>query len=299
MVRASGLRRRYTVVIFVMLTARTMDLIDVREIRVAHSRGDLHFAPGDRPLGGGTWLFSEPQPGTTGLVDLTGLGWEPVLETDATLTLAATCTVATVAALTPESLRTDPLDGGRAAGTNDPRALFWQCANSLLASFKIWNVATIGGNIAVALPAGPMTSLAVALDAQIVIWSATEERRVAAADFVTGVRTTVLAPGEVLRAIEIPRRTLAGRSAFRRVALSPLGRTGTLVTATVADDVCFAVTGGTTHPMTVRFDRMPSAVELHEAVDSIDCWYDDPHGAPDWRRAMSLRFAEQLRQELS
>jgi hypothetical protein len=34
-------------------------------------------------------------------------------------------------------------------------------------------------------------------------------------------------------------------------------------------------------------------------VYTIDCWYDDAHGSPDWRRAMSVRFAEQLRQELA
>ncbi len=49
-----------------------MDLISVRETRVPRTRDELVFAPGERPLGGGTWLFSEPQPGLTGLVDLTG-----------------------------------------------------------------------------------------------------------------------------------------------------------------------------------------------------------------------------------
>ena len=36
--------------------------------------------------------------------------------------------------------------------------LIWQCVNSLLGSFKVWNVATVAGNICMALPAGPMTS---------------------------------------------------------------------------------------------------------------------------------------------
>ena len=77
-----------------------------------------------------------------------------------------------------------------------------QCADSLLASWKIQRIATIGGNLAMALPAGPMTSLAVALDASLVLWTATGERTVRAVDFVTGVRTTVLRPGELIRAIE-------------------------------------------------------------------------------------------------
>jgi len=256
-----------------------MDLIDVREIRVPRSRGELVFGEGDRPLGGGTWLYSEAQPGTTGLVDLMGLGWDPLTETDAGLTVAATCTIATLA--------------------RHPHPLFAQCANSLLASFKIWNVATVGGNIALALPAGPMTSLAVALDATAVIWSAASERRVPVSEFVTGVRETVLAHDEVLRAIEIPRATMDARHGFRRIALSPLGRTGTLVTAVLGDEAVFTVTGGTTRPHVLRFDGLPSPEALSGSIAAIDDWYDDAHGSPDWRRAMSERLALELLEELS
>lgn len=256
-----------------------MDLIDVREIRVPRTRDELVFGEGDRPLGGGTWLYSEPQPGTTGLVDLTDLGWDSIDESDAGLTIGATVTIATLA--------------------RHPRPLFAQCANSLLASFKIWNVATVGGNIALALPAGPMTSLASGLDGTAVIWSATSERRLAVADLVTGVQQTALQHGEVLRAIEIPRATLEARHAFRRISLSPLGRTGTLVTAVLGEEAVFTVTGGTTRPHVLRFDELPSAAALEQAVDAIDDWYDDAHGSPDWRRAMSARFALELREELA
>jgi len=270
--------RRYTRVTTFGLT-RLMDLIDVREIRVPRTRGELVFGEGDRPLGGGTWLYSEPQPGTTGLIDLTELGWDSLEETDAGLTIGATCTIAALA--------------------RHPHPLFALCANSLLASFKIWNLATVGGNIALAMPAGPMISLGAALDATAVIWSATAERRVSVAEFVTGVRLSVLEPDEVLRAIEIPRAALEARHGFRRISLSPLGRTGTLVIATLADEAVFTITGGTTRPHVLRFDGLPSAAALTQSVDAIDDWYDDPHGSPDWRRAMSLRFALELLEELS
>ena len=99
----------------------------------------------------------------------------------------------------------------------------------------------------------------------------------------------------------MPSAALAARTGFRRIALSPLGRTGTLVTARVdaSGAAVFTVTGGTTRPHQLRFDGLPSARDLAEGVDAIDDWYDDAHGSPDWRRAMSLRFAEQLREELS
>ncbi|MET0805672.1 MAG: FAD binding domain-containing protein [Lacisediminihabitans sp.] len=275
----------------------------MRETRVAHSRDDLVFAPGEQPLGGGTWLFSEEQDGLTGLVDLTTMGWTSITETDAAVTIAATCTIADLADLTPAALRSDPLAGGRDRTVGDARALFWQCANSLLASFKIWNVATVGGNIATALPAGPMTSLASALDATAIVWTADDrELRLPVTDLVTGVRQTALAPGEVLRAIEIPRVSLESHTGFRRIALSPLGRTGTLVIArasAVSPEVVLTVTGGTTRPVQLRFDGVPSAAELERAMLGVDSWYTDPHGAADWRRAMSALFAEELRAELA
>ena len=255
-----------------------MDLVTVQSARVARERGDLELAPGETVIGGGTWLYSEQQE-ATGVVDLLGLGWEPVTRTDDALIIAATCTIETV----------------RGIGE-----FFQQCADSLLASWKIQRVATIGGNIALSLPAGPMTSLAVALDAALLLWTATGERRVAASSFVTGVRTNILAPGEVVRAIEIPLASLH-RTAFRRIALSPLGRTGTLVTGRrdASGLTVVSVTGGTTRPHRLAFDAPPSAAEVAASVDTIDDWYRDAHGSPDWRRAMSLAFAEEVRQELA
>ena len=264
-----------------------MDLITVRETRVARTRDDVSFAPGEQPLGGGTWLFSEEQPGLTGLVDLTALGWQPVVETDAGLSIAATCTIAELA-------RIPARDGWLA------HPLFDQTANSLLASFKIWNVATVGGNIATSLPAGPMISLASALDGVAVIYTADGgERRLPVSEFVTASRVNDLAHGEVLRSIEFPRATLAARHGFRRISLSPLGRTGTLVTAVVGAEAVFTVTGGTTRPHVLRFDELPSRAALLGALNGIDDWYDDAHGSPDWREAMSRRFALELLDELS
>jgi CO/xanthine dehydrogenase FAD-binding subunit len=276
-----------------------MDLITVREIRVASTRDEVVFAPGERPLGGGTWLFSEQQDGLTGLVDLTGLGWPSVTETDTALSIAATCTIAELSRLTPHALRTG--ERGPSRGSQGGSPLFWQCANSLLASFKIWNVATVGGNLCVSLPAGSMTSLSAALDAEAVIWTTDGgERRVPVADFVTDVQSNVLAPGEVLRSIEIPRPSLTSRTGFRRIALSPLGRTGTLVIARLdaTGEVVFTITGGTRRPVQLRFDELPNARALEQSVLAIGEWYSDAHGASDWRRAMSALLADELRIEL-
>lgn len=265
-----------------------MDLVTVAAVRTPASRAEVVFAPGERPLGGGTWLYSEGQPGLTGLVDLTSLGWAPLAETADGLTVAATCTIAQLTRV-----------AAREEWTAHP--LIGQCANSLLASFKIWNVATVGGNVALGLPAGSMTSLMSTLDATAVVWTTDGgERRTPVAEFVTGVRESALAPGEVLRALEIPAASLESRTAFRRIALSPLGRSGTLVTGRrgASGEFVVTITAGTVRPVQLRFDEVPGERALADAVDRVADWYDDPHGAPDWRRATSTAYAEEIRREL-
>jgi CO/xanthine dehydrogenase FAD-binding subunit len=283
-----------------MLLTRTMDLIDVREVRVARARDDLRFGDGERPLGGGTWLYSEPQPGTTGLVDLTGLGWQPLTPSPAGLSIAATCTIAELAAFAPQPdwfaqpLFAQPLFA---------QPLFAQCADALLASWKIQRIATVGGNICTSLPAGPMTSLAASLDGVAVIWRADgTDDRVPVAQFVTGPQQNLLGHGDVLRSIELPASSLRARTGFRRISLAPLGRSGVLVIARLDADGAFdvTVTASTPRPRQIAFAAVPTAAQLADTLDGTvgGDWYDDAHGAPDWRRAMTLRFAEELRVEL-
>lgn len=263
-----------------------MDLITVADVRFARSRDECVLQPGERWLGGGTWLYSEPQDGLTGLVDLTRMGWRPLEWQHGDLVIAATCTFAELSRL----------EGDFAA-----HPLIWQCVTALLGSFKVWNVATVAGNVCMALPAGPMTALLAAWDATALVWRPDgTDRVIPVVDLVTGVQSTALEPGELVRSFCVPAASLASRTGFRRIALSPLGRTGTLVIARASDaELTWTVTGGVTRPRQVRFESMPDAAALAAAIDTIDDWYDDAHGTPDWRRAMSLRFAEELREELS
>ena len=54
----------------------------------------MDWRQGDAWLAGGTWLFSEPQPHLRRLIDLQNLGWQPLAITEASLEIAATCTIA-------------------------------------------------------------------------------------------------------------------------------------------------------------------------------------------------------------
>ncbi len=270
-----------------------MNLNTITEIRRADPGVAPEWRNGDAWLAGGTWLFSEPQPDLTRLVDLAGFGWEPLVVSEDGLRIAATCTIAQlVAAELPPAWPATPL--------------VVQCCNAFLASFKIWNAATVGGNICKALPAGPMTSLAVGLEGTYEVWAADGTvRRVDAAAFATGNHQNVLQPGEVLRAIDLPAAALGKRTAFRRMSLTHLGRSAVLLIGTLDPDdgtILLAVTASTKHPVRLAFPAIPDAAtlrqRLHEAIPD-GLYHDDVHGAPAYRKHLTFRFAEEIRAELA
>ena len=78
--------------------------------------------------------------------------------------------------------------------------------------FQIRNRGTIGGSVAHADPAAEYPAVAVALDAEIEIASATSRRVVAATDFFDGAFSTALEDDELLVAINLP--VWPGQSGF-------------------------------------------------------------------------------------
>jgi CO/xanthine dehydrogenase FAD-binding subunit len=226
----------------------------------------------------------------TRLIDLTDLRWPALTIGETELTIAATCTVAQLDALPcPPDWLAAPLIA--------------QCCRAFLASFKVWKTATVGGNLCMSLPAGPMISLSAALDGVCTIWQAGGgERRVSVADFVTGDQRNVLAPGDLLRQIDIPLAALKRRAAFRRISLTPVGRSAALLIGTIRDDgIVLTVTGSTIRPLQLSFANIPRSAELRDLIQQRipDAFYhDDVHGRPAWRKYMTLRLAEEIRSEL-
>ncbi|MCZ0982458.1 FAD binding domain-containing protein [Streptomyces diastatochromogenes] len=268
-----------------------MDLNTVTDVRDARLREP--WRPGDAWLGGGTYLFSEPQPHLRRLIDLSRTGWEPLTRhADGSLEIAATCTVARLS---------------RYGRTLDAPAapLFEQCCRAFLASFKIWNMATVGGNLCNGLPAGPLISLTAALDGTCLLRAQDgSSRRVRVVDFITGAGRKDLAEGELLRSVTLPGRALRCRTAFRQASLYGLGRSGALVVGTLDPlDGSLAVTisAATVRPFRFWFPLPPTREALRTAVVAAvrdEDWFDDIHGLPEWRRHMGLRLAEEVRREL-
>jgi CO/xanthine dehydrogenase FAD-binding subunit len=271
-----------------------MNLNTITEVRRPSAADQIsQWRDGYAWLAGGTWLFSEPQVETDTLIDLEALHWPALASTPAGLDIAATCRIAELYRFTgPPAWRAAPL--------------LRECCNAFLASFKIWNAATVGGNICMSLPAGPMISLTVALEGTYTLWPRdAAPRELRAVDFVTGNHANVLRRGELLRSIHLPAAALSKRFAFRQASLTHLGRSAALLIGTqndAADDLLITITAATPRPIQLRFSEAPSAAELRRAIDAripADGYFNDVPGAADYKRHLTHHFAEEIRAELA
>ena len=260
-----------------------MDLNTVEEVLRPRGREAMPaFADGDAYLAGGTWLFSEPQTGLRRIVDLTALGWPALERTDDGLVVGATCTLA-------------ELEAFEAPAAWIAADVIGRCCRALLGSFKIRRLATVGGNLCLALPASPMAALATALDGACTVWApGGAQREVPAIELITGASRTCLAPGEVLRSVTLPEAALRRRCAFRQTSLTPLGRSAALLIGTRdAQGLALTITGSVARPVRLR-DPSPEAIDA-----AIPRWHDDVHGAPAWRRRVTHLLAAEIAAELA
>jgi CO/xanthine dehydrogenase FAD-binding subunit len=271
-----------------------MNLNTITEVKRPSSADQItQWRDGYAWLAGGTWLFSEPQFATDTLIDLDHLNWQALRASADGLELAATCKIAELFHFVPS------------AGWN-AWPLVHDCCNSFLASFKIWNAASVGGNICMSLPAGPMISLTTALEGVYTLWPRDgAPRDVPAIDFVTGNNRNILRPGELLRSIRLPASALRKRFAFRHASLTKLGRSAALIVGTrgvAGDDFLLTITAATPRPVQIRFKQMPDAQALREAIEAhiaADGYFNDVHGSADYKRHLTFYFAEQICAELA
>ena len=258
-----------------------MDLNTVAE--VISPAGPGQWRPGDAWLGGGTVLFAEPRPHLTRLLDLTAAGWPALTLREDGLEVAATCTIAELAACGYDIAE--------------------RCCHAFLASFKIWNVATVGGNLCAALPAGPMIALGAALDGECLLLGPDGSRTVLVRDFVIDDGVNALREGELLRSVHIPAEPLTARTAYRQGSLHTHGRSGVLVIGRITGEggLALTVTAATKRPYFLEFRAWPTAevvqIGLAERIPD-DAYLDDVHGLAPWRRHLTRLYAEQIRQEL-
>lgn len=108
-------------------------------------------------------------------------------------------------------------------------------ASREMAAQQIRNMATVGGNLASAVPCADLPPILMVMDASVVLWSPTGERTVHLGDFFLGPRRTALRGDELLTAVIVPRPSPGSGAAYERFAL----REGNAIAvASVAAGLC-------------------------------------------------------------
>jgi CO/xanthine dehydrogenase FAD-binding subunit len=264
-----------------------MDLIHVNSVVRPRAEAALPgWAEGDAFVGGGTWLFSDPQPQVRRLVDLSALNWIPIIETPSEIIIAANCTYRWL-----EAHDWPGLPAGR---------IFATAIRSLSSSFKTYGLATVGGNIGLAFAKGMMTPVFITLDATYELataastGSAASTRLVPAAAFQTGVCKTILRPGEYVRSIHVPRVAFARRLVLRRAAHSATSHVTAMVIGATdpgTGATTLTLSGALAYPVrfTVNASASPSAQV--DAICAAHPLIADSHGSQAYRQLLLRELA--------
>ena len=241
---------------------------------VVRTADPADWQAGDAWLAGGTVLFSygsfafgkEPLRRLSWTSASTG--WPAVTVSDAGIELAATCTIARSCTRCPPAT-----PAGHTRRLLAALELIRPCCDSFVASFKVWNMSTVGGNLCTSLPAGPMISLCAALDGvATVLGPGGASRTVPVTDFVTGDARNCLAPGELSASSSSRHRPLPP-GGVRRLSLSNLDGSGSVIGRLDADGtLVLTVAAATKRPVQLRLASPPrcptSPTALAEALDA-------------------------------
>ena len=152
---------------------------------------------------------------------------------------------------------------------------------------------TIGGSIAHADPSAEIPLVLLALAGEIVLSSRRGSRRLAAADFFTGLMSTAREENELIEAAIVPRRRPGHGYAFREFARRH-GDFAIVACAAIANEreARLAIGGVADRP--VAFDGLPlDGAALAEALDHIAgelAAREDLHATPEYRRELVRRL---------
>lgn len=224
-------------------------------------------------LAGGTWLFSEAQPAIKTLVDLEPLQWSEIECTAETVSIGATCTLSQL----------------QQWGGNN---LFKDAIAALAASFKVINVATVGGNLCLALAVGVIAPVMIALEATYEIWHPTAAPRFVKADtFQTGIQQTVLQSSEVLRRVIIPSRNLNWKTNFQRAGIAASDPALAMVAAALNPEqrsLRFVLAACSPAPVLLEFDTIPTQTELLQTLEEANLnWLEDYRASAAYRKHLA------------
>jgi len=174
-------------------------------------------------------------------------------------------------------------------------------ASKLVGGPQIQNRGTVGGNIANGSPAGDSLPVFSAVDAIIVLQSATGKRRVPFNEFYTGYRATVMKPGELIVAVEV--EPVEGKQWFRKVGTRAAQAISKIVVAAVRSPSP-RIAFGSIAPTVIRVPRTEAALASGASIDDAArilageiAPIDDLRSSADYRRRVSVNLLKRFWQD--
>lgn len=248
-------------------------------------------------LAGGTWLFSEPQPEIKTLVDIQSLGWDKIDLIDSSnlsykeklLAIGATCPLIKLLQH-PWLPEYTAVEGFKSA------------INALSASLKVVNMATVGGNICLALSVGTFAPIMVALDASYEIWNNQGKSRVVKAkEFQIASRQTVLQSGELLRRILIPVENMKWQVNYKRFGVTASDTALAIVVGaynSTANKFRLVIGASVAAPVLLEFEAdLNKNLNYMQSLENID-FIEDVKASAVYRREITQILIKQCLKEL-
>ncbi len=247
-------------------------------------------------LAGGTWLFSEPQPDIKTLVDIQALGWDEIefinsshSQQEELLAIGATCPLIKLIEY-PWLSEYIAVEGFRGA------------INALSASLKVVNVATVGGNICLALSVGTVAPIMVALNASYEIWNRQGKSRVVRAkDFQIGSRQTVLQSGELLRRVLIPVENLKWQVDYKRFGIAASDPALAIIVSaynSVSKKLRLVLAASVNTPILLKFEGdLERNLNYISSLKNVD-FIEDERASAVYRREITQVLIKQCLKEL-
>jgi carbon-monoxide dehydrogenase medium subunit len=183
-----------------------------------------------------------------------------------------------------------------------------------VATIRIRNQGTLGGNLAHADPAQDPPPMLIALDAEVVLTSKAGQRTVPLADFFTGYLTSVLQPAEIVTEIHVPPLASGSRSTYVKFlprTADDYATVSVAATLRMSDGRCedLRVALGSVAPVPLRARNVEDALRGQQLTDAAIAEAaalvldlvdppDDARGSADYKRRMARVWTERALKRL-
>jgi carbon-monoxide dehydrogenase medium subunit len=174
-------------------------------------------------------------------------------------------------------------------------------AGSELATVQLRNRATVVGNIVTASPCGDMTSPLLCLAAEIDLLSASGARSMLISEFITGVKTTRIAPDEIVERIRVPLTYADASAGYKKLKRIRGHDLGVVAVAMIKSNGTVRAAISSAAPTPVLLPDLPSDTPIETIQDAASkaiSPIDDVRCTREYREFMVGVYLRRLMEEV-